>query len=192
MVRRGVNRLFIIVFISLLFIVATIGTYGININISYASQNSPNESSQLSQKNKANKLAKEKQNKDLFSKNKKLADKGSKEHQLKVADAYTNGLGTEISLKDAFEYYGMAARQLEPDAQLKLANAYYYGVGVDRNVISAFIWASLSLKFRNQENSMEKSKSTTEFINKIKLDLLDVQIKKADTIIEQLTTIYLK
>ena len=70
-----------------------------------------------------------------------IAEKGSAEAQLAVADSYFHGNGTETNRAEAVRWYTLAARQGELSAMNNLAFCHLNGFGVERDEEKGFQWA---------------------------------------------------
>lgn len=83
-----------------------------------------------------------KQARDIYQ---RLAEKGNRDGQLKLAFLYENGLGGAVDLQNAEHWYELAARQKEPVAQYLLARMYQLGkVGNAPNYAEAKKWYSIA------------------------------------------------
>ena len=73
-----------------------------------------------------------------------LAEAGSAEAQVALADLYHNGLGVPADTAAAARWYRRAAAQGDAVAQLNLGDFYSRGRGVARDLAEAYAWLTLA------------------------------------------------
>jgi TPR repeat protein len=75
-----------------------------------------------------------------------LAEAGSLEAQVSLAEFYLNGLGVAADPAAAAAWYRRAAEAGDPVAQLNLGDLYARGLGVARDPVEAFVWFDLAAR----------------------------------------------
>ncbi|MDX1599593.1 MAG: tetratricopeptide repeat protein [Marinobacter sp.] len=80
-----------------------------------------------------------------------LAEKGSRQAMLNVANMYSQGLGTEQSDSLAFRWYLEAAKAEDAIGMMEAARAYEQGRGVDKDAALAEHWYLESASAGNAE-----------------------------------------
>lgn len=88
---------------------------------------------------------------EAFEQYRVLADKGSRQAMLNVANMYLQGVGTEQNDCLSTRWYLEAARAGDVIGMVELARAYEQGRGVDRNVALAEHWYLKSAEAGNAE-----------------------------------------
>jgi TPR repeat protein len=108
---------------------------------------------------------------------KALAEKGSAEAQLKLADAYRTGKDAAQSVQDAAKWYRKAAEQGVAEAQFRLGELLIEGKGVAQNAPEAVTWLEKSgaQGFKAAQDKLaeikSKAKDSVQDLNKA-LDLI--------------------
>ncbi len=88
---------------------------------------------------------------EAFEQYRVLAEKGSRQAMLNVANMYAQGLGTEQSDTLAFRWYLEAAKAEDAIGMVEVARAYEQGRGVDKDATMAEHWYLESAKAGNAE-----------------------------------------
>lgn len=119
-----------------------------------------------------------------------LVDQGNTKAAVWLGRAYLDGLaGVEKDSKRAFSYFEQAGGHngKDPEAQFELGRAYMNGEGTDRNLIAAYMWTALSAGQTGDWSADAKHQK-----NKLEQQLTEQQLEKADQLVDQLKSIYLK
>lgn len=88
---------------------------------------------------------------EAFEQYRILAEKGSRQAMLNVANMYSQGLGTEQSDSLAFRWYLEAAKAEDAIGMMEAARAYEQGRGVDKDAALAEHWYLESASAGNAE-----------------------------------------